>query len=393
MIRKKKKKKKRFHSIPADTKALHPRKNLFSPFTHTHARYISHRLFLLRAMTSGLRSRSGETQASQLSECGHDRSCLDFGSDRDIKCRTCWENREILIQRLIEPFQHAFGSLGVDAAVNGIAVVPPLTAPVVPPKAQPRSLRPRAGSKRTRSESRNSPSSSPARGSFGNGHRTGDNSGPSPSSPSRTRREPEEDDCIRVMETGLTRSRSEDSMRPVAKSPKSKSSTVASTGGGTKWWEDASSRAAGTKGRDVKKHQERSPSASASVSTSKPKAGIQSTKKGQQTLLSFFAPKPAGENGIGGGVATARDPAKTPDPIPSTINTTTATTTTSNSPGKPALGNATAMDPSLKAKEKRPSGGVVRKPPRPGTRRSRRDSKKDAVNYKEDSDSDVIIEG
>ncbi|KAL7270220.1 hypothetical protein RUND412_007081 [Rhizina undulata] len=47
-------------------------------------------------------------QEAMLGECGHDSSQIDPTSDRDIKCTICWENREILIKRLIEPFEHAF---------------------------------------------------------------------------------------------------------------------------------------------------------------------------------------------------------------------------------------------------------------------------------------------
>lgn len=87
----------------------------------------------------------------QFSDCGHDRSHLDFNSDRDIQCKVCWENREILIQRLIEPFEHALETLKDDGSVNNAPE--PVGSGETTGIGRTRSLRRRAGKKRTRSVS------------------------------------------------------------------------------------------------------------------------------------------------------------------------------------------------------------------------------------------------
>jgi len=331
-------------------------------------------------MTPGLRSRGGETQAPQLPECGHDRSCLDFGTDRDIKCRTCWDNREILIQRLIEPFEHALGSFGLDAAVTGDAVVSSPTASTTPAERtteRRRSLRRRAGSKRTRSESRGStpiPKAQEAKEKPADG-------GYSLRSANRTLSDPEEEDCIRVQDLSLMRSRSQDSGGPVGKSIKPTSHTAGLKEGGIKWWEN---RGPGPHGKSVKaigKGNERSPSV-ASISASRTKAATQPVKKSQQqTLFSFFTPRPAGDDRA----PTPPSHTGSPDIPPPTISPT------SSSQGKPAVIEALKVDLVPKAKEKR-LPEKVRKQARPGTRRSMRDVKKDSINYKEDSNSDVDLE-
>ncbi|RPA95789.1 hypothetical protein L873DRAFT_1812323 [Choiromyces venosus 120613-1] len=331
-------------------------------------------------MTAGLRSRGGETQAPQLSECGHDRSCLDFGTDRDIKCRTCWENREILIQRLIEPFEHALGSFGVDAVVTGDAVVSSQTASTTPAErttGRTRSLRRRAGSKRTRSESRGSTPTPKAQEMK---EKTADG-GYSLRSANRTMSEPEEEDCIRVQDLSLMRSRSQDSSGPVGKSIKPASHTTRFKEGGIKWWESGGPGTHGKSGKLIGRGNERSPSV-ASTPASRTKAATQPVKKPQQkTLFSFFTPRPAGDNSV----PAPPSHAKSPD-IPSpTISPT------SSSQKNPAVVQAVKVDLMPKAKEKR-LPEKVRKQPRSGTRRSMRDVKKDNINYKEDSDSDVDLE-
>ncbi|KAG0135195.1 hypothetical protein HOY82DRAFT_157923 [Tuber indicum] len=331
-------------------------------------------------MTAGLRSRGGETQTPQLSECGHDKSCLDFGTDRDIKCRKCWDNREILIQRLIEPFEHALGSFGVDAVVTGDAVVSPPTASTTPAErttGRTRSLRRRAGSKRTRSESRGSTPTPKAQETK---EKTADG-GYSLRSANRIVTDPEEEDCIRVQDLSLMRSRSQDSSGPVGKSIKPTSHVAGLNEGGIKWWETRGAGTHGKSGKPIGKGTERSSSV-ASTSASRTKTATQPVKKSQQqTLLSFFTPKPTGDN------CAPTPPSRTGGPgvPPTTI------LPTSSSQKKPAVVEAVKLDLAPKAKEKR-LPEKVRKQPRPGTRRSMRDVKKDNINYKEDSDSDVDLE-
>jgi len=332
-------------------------------------------------MTPGLRSRGGETQTPQLSECGHDRSSLDFGTDRDIKCRTCWDNREILIQRLIEPFEHALGSFGVDAAFTGDAVVSPPTASTTPAERtteRRRSLRRRAGSKRTRSESRGS---TPVPKAQEVKEKTADE-GYSLRSTNRTISDPEEEECIRVQDLSLMRSRSQDSGGPVGKSVKPASHTAAPNEGGPKWWENRGVGGHGKSAKPIGKGNERSPSV-ASVSASRTKAASQPVKRSQQqTLFSFFTPRPAGEDRV----PAPPNHSGSPDIPPPTISPT------SSSQKNTAVVEALKVDLVPKGKEKR-LPEKVRKQPRPGTRRSMRDVKKDNINYKEDSNSDVDLEG
>ncbi|PWW77409.1 hypothetical protein C7212DRAFT_362633 [Tuber magnatum] len=332
-------------------------------------------------MTAGLRSRGGgETQAPQLSECGHDRSCLDFGADRDIKCRTCWDNREILIQRLIEPFEHALGSFGVDAVAAGDAVVPSPTASTTPAErttGRTRSLRRRAGSKRTRSESRGStptPKTQEAK------EKTVD-VGYSLRSANRTMSDHEEEECIRVQDLSLMRSRSQDSSGPVGKSIKPTPHMTGLKGGGVKWWESRGAGTHGRWGRPIGRGNERSPSVASSTSASRAKAAAPPVKKSQQkTLFSFFTPSPAGINRVPTPPSYAGNPSIPPP----------TTSPTSSSQKKPAVVEAVKVDLVPKAKEKR-LPEKARKQPRPGTRRSMRDVKKENINYKEDSDSDVDL--
>ena len=46
--------------------------------------------------------------AQNLAPCGHDLALTDLLSEHDIKCSTCFDNREIFILRLMEPFERVF---------------------------------------------------------------------------------------------------------------------------------------------------------------------------------------------------------------------------------------------------------------------------------------------
>lgn len=155
-------------------------------------------------MASGrrLRTRSSSgvptSQQQQLSDCGHDRSQLDLSGDRDLPCKVCWSNREILIQRLIEPFENALETLQ-DEGASGSANSTPERGVVVtsgdaPAGGRPRSLRRRAGKKRTRS-------ASPAAATTPMGIDGEDLNLLGPGGPGAVR--PDEEDCIHVQDISV----------------------------------------------------------------------------------------------------------------------------------------------------------------------------------------------
>lgn len=47
--------------------------------------------------------------------CGHPAIHFDPSADRDLPCRVCWENREVLIQRLLHSFEEAFAAISVES--------------------------------------------------------------------------------------------------------------------------------------------------------------------------------------------------------------------------------------------------------------------------------------
>jgi hypothetical protein len=43
---------------------------------------------------------------------------IDLSSDRDLKCDICWENRETLVRRLLEPFERALAVVTAEEAAD-----------------------------------------------------------------------------------------------------------------------------------------------------------------------------------------------------------------------------------------------------------------------------------
>lgn len=380
-------------------------------------------------MASGRRLRSRGSIASaqqqqQLSDCGHDRSYLDFSLDRDIKCKVCWENREILIQRLIEPFELALETLKVDDGSASVSVnsTPERASSTenagIAAPGRTRSLRRRAGQKRTRSISpipvttavaaTTTPMKTDGEGLLG---------------PSK----PDEEDCIHVQDISVAipprpekkRSKSPEQAKMVkiaALEPREASANIITPAGGK-----AGNASGGTTEKlqenpspplratptptpiaKLQKLQEKSTivspnSAVKPTKFAKPRTSLPS-RKGQQTLFSFFT-KPTALP-----VANAK--------IEDSVTVKSENPMVSRAVPKPAPifgggggvgsggGGAKKKDVAAKATEE---VVVVRKsttpPParlsRAGTRKSAREvtvKSRETVNYREDSDSDIDLE-
>lgn len=373
-------------------------------------------------MASGRRLRTRSSKASaqpQLSDCGHDRSFLDFSSDRDIQCLVCWENREILIQRLIEPFEYALETLNVN---TGSASPSQNSTPERASSADgavltsegSRSLRLRTGKKRTRSVS------------------------PSPAAPVATTttlttttpmkideenllgpNKPDEEDCIHVQNISsaiLPPPPKKRSMTPeqakttkiAALEPQKASTNIitpvaekaGNTSGGTteKLQENPSPPANATPtlapmAKLPKLQEKLAPTPPALIAKpAKPRTSLPH-KKGQQTLFSFFT-KP---------VALTGSSTKTEDIVTIKPDVPIISRAISNSApifggGVSGCGGVKNKDVATKATEVmvvRKSTTPPARPLRPGTRKSARDvtvKSRETVNYREDSDSDIDLE-
>ncbi|KAI5820832.1 hypothetical protein BZA77DRAFT_348851 [Pyronema omphalodes] len=62
--------------------------------------------------------RTLRTSSDHLADCGHDMIHIDPSTDRDLKCDICWQNRETLIMRLLEPFERALRGVGPTGEID-----------------------------------------------------------------------------------------------------------------------------------------------------------------------------------------------------------------------------------------------------------------------------------
>jgi hypothetical protein len=63
--------------------------------------------------------RSTAVNTARLAECGHDQMHVDPSTDRDLKCDMCWQHRETLIRRLLEPFERALAVVAAEEEEEG----------------------------------------------------------------------------------------------------------------------------------------------------------------------------------------------------------------------------------------------------------------------------------
>lgn len=354
-----------------------------------------------------LRTRSSMASAQQLSDCGHDRSYLDFSSDRDIQCKVCWENREILIQRLMEPFEHALETLQVDNASASISAnsTPERASSadnVVITPGRSRSLRRRAGKKRTRSIS---PSPAVAATAITPMKIDGENLLGSS--------KPDEEDCIHVQDISAAipqppkkRSKSPEQakmMKITALEPQKASTNITpvagnTSGGTTDRLQETPSSPANTAPTlapmaKLPKLQEK-PAPTLIAKPAKLKTSLPQ-KKGQQTLFSFFTPKPVALTGSSTKIEDSVT-LKSETPIVSRAVLNPAPIFGGGVGG--GCGDAKKKDVATKATEAvlvRKSTTPPARPSRAGTRKSARDvtvKSRETVNYREDSDSDIDLE-
>lgn len=361
-----------------------------------------------RLRTRGSMASAQQQQQQQLSDCGHDRSFLDFSSDRDIQCMICWENREILIQRLIEPFSHALETLQVDTGSASASVnsTPERTSSVDAAIIAPgggRTLRRRAGKKRTRSIS------------------------PPPAAAAATAtpmksdgekllglNKPDEEDCIYVQNIRAAilpppkkRSKTPEqakTTKTAALGPQKASTNIitpvagkaGNTSGGTaeRLQENPSPPANATLAPMAKlpKLQEK-PETTPPALIAKP-AKLRTSlphKKGQQTLFSFFTSTPADSTTKMEDSVTL----KSGSPIVGRAVSNPAPISGGVGDGCGDAGNKDVATKATEAMVLRKSTTPPARPSRAGTRKSARDvtvKSRETVNYREDSDSDIDLE-
>lgn len=366
----------------------------------------------LRTRGSMASAQQQQQQQQQLSDCGHDRSFLDFSSDRDIQCMICWDNREILIQRLMEPFEHALETLQVDTGSASVSVnstperASSVDTPIIASGGGGRTLRRRAGKKRTRSISPSpaAPAATTTQMKIDGGNLLG---------PSK----PDEEDCIHVqnIRTAILpppkkRSKTPEQARTTkiaALEPQKASTNIITPVAG---------RAGNTSGGTTERLQENpSPPANATLApmaklpklqekpeTTPPALMAKPAKlrtslphqKGQSTLFSFFTPKPVSLTG-----STTK--------MGDTVTLKSGTPMVSRAVSDPApifggvgdgCGDAENKNVTAKATDVmvlRKSTTPPARPLRAGTRKSARDvtvKSRETVNYREDSDSDIDLE-
>ncbi|KAH0603311.1 uncharacterized protein H6S33_007633 [Morchella sextelata] len=361
-------------------------------------------------MASGrrLRTRTSSgvptSQQQQLSDCGHDRSQLDLSGDRDLPCKVCWSNREILIQRLIEPFENALETLQ-DEGASGSANSTPERGVVVssgdaPVGGRSRSLRRRAGKKRTRS-------ASPTAATTPMGIDGEDLNLLGSGGPGAVR--PDEEDCIHVQDISVVTVQRPQKKRSKSPPDENKSVKIAAL----EPQKASTNIIPPTKGRNMtvtteKMQENPSPPVDYAATTKLPKvtekapptpptlpaklpkqkqqrtSQVQPPKKGQQTLFSFFS-----KSAEGATVKTEETNAK-----PVTIFSAGGN---SSGPRKRDVGTPKANEEIVV----RTCTKVASPPPPPapparaGTRKSARDvtvKSRETINYREDSDSDIDLD-